>query len=64
MDFNAVDGEPVDLVFVLLLPAADEPGSLNALAGVARKLRNPNALGELRRASNRALLYTAIMRRD
>jgi nitrogen PTS system EIIA component len=64
MDFNAVDGEPVDLVFLLLLPAADEAGSLNALACVARKLRNPNALGEMRRAPNRALLYTAIMRRD
>ena len=64
LDFNAVDGEPVDLVFLLLLPAGDEAGSLNALACVARKLRNPKALAELRRASNRALLYTAVMRRD
>jgi PTS system nitrogen regulatory IIA component len=64
MNFNAVDGQAVDLVFLLLLPAGDESGSLNALSCVARKLRNPRALEELRAAANRALLYTAIMRRD
>jgi len=63
MDFNAVDGQPVDLVFLLLLPKGDESACLTALASVARKLRHPNVLGELRRASNRALLYTAIMRK-
>ena len=40
MDFDAIDGQRVDLVFVLLLPAQSQGEHLNALACVARKLRD------------------------
>ena len=41
IEFDAIDGQPVDIVFVLLLPAAAENEALGALALVARTLRSP-----------------------
>jgi PTS system nitrogen regulatory IIA component len=52
IDFDAIDGEPVDLVFLLLLPAAPEGEQLNALACVARKLRDKEVLREVRNAAH------------
>src|SRR5262245_60889009 len=40
IEFHAIDGRPVDLAFLLLLPAASQVDQLNALAAVARKLRD------------------------
>ena len=57
IDFDAVDGEPVDLVFLLLLPATSTGSELNALASVARKLRNAESAARLRRATNSAELH-------
>jgi nitrogen PTS system EIIA component len=39
LEFDAIDGRAVDIVFVLLLPANTENGQLGALAFVARSLR-------------------------
>ena len=61
IDFNAIDGEPVDLVFALLLPEKSEGGSLNALATVARKLRSTEALANLRKSKDRQELYQSIL---
>jgi nitrogen PTS system EIIA component len=59
IDFDAIDGEPVDIVFLLLLPAqSGDP--LNALASVARRLRDPESLRRLRGAADDAELYRAI----
>ena len=41
--FDAIDGKPVDVVFLLLLPTARAGEQLNALAAVARRLRDPEA---------------------
>jgi len=57
IDFDAVDGQPVDLVCLLLLSKENEGAQLNALAGIARRLRRPELLEELRRAPNRVVLY-------
>ena len=59
--FDAIDGQPVDLVFILLLPAAVEGEQLGALAGVARKLRSGDDLTKIRRAKNASELYTALV---
>src|SRR3546814_15212794 len=52
IDFNAVDGLPVDLLFVLLSPLDAGAAHLKALAGVSRMLRNDaiahRGTGELR----------------
>jgi PTS system nitrogen regulatory IIA component len=61
VEYNAIDEQPVDLVFLLLLPASSQLDQLNALAAVARRLRDPETLRRLRSASNRAELYQAIV---
>ena len=57
IEFDAIDGQAVDIVFVLLLPAAVEN---DALALVARTLRSPETLARLRRAKSMSELYSAI----
>ena len=41
IDFEALDNQPVDLVFLLLAPEAAGADHLKALARVARQLRDP-----------------------
>lgn len=60
IDFDAIDGKAVDIVFLLLLPASPEADQLVALALVARKLKAPETLSRLRRAKNTSELYAAI----
>ncbi len=60
IDFDAIDDQPVDLLFVLLLPTNSEAQQLHALACVARKLREPETLVKLRSAKTEAELYAAI----
>jgi PTS system nitrogen regulatory IIA component len=60
IDFDAIDGERVDLVFVLLLPASPDGEQLGALACVARQLRLPSVIERLRRLKQPAELYAAI----
>jgi nitrogen PTS system EIIA component len=61
IEFDAIDGQEVDIVFVLLLPAAAENGQLGPLALVARTLRAPEILARLRAAKNTSELYSAIV---
>ena len=61
IEFDAIDGQEVDIVFVLLLPAAAENGQLGPLALVARTLRPPENLARLRGAKNTSELYSAIV---
>ena len=60
IEFDAIDGQAVNLVFLLLLPAAAENGQLGALALVARTLRPPEILVRLRRAKTVSEIYSAI----
>jgi len=60
IDFDAIDGKPVDIVFLLLLPAQPPGDALNALASVARRLRDPESVRRLRNAADSAELYRAI----
>src|SRR5215468_3213090 len=61
IDFDAIDGKPVDIVFLLLLPPQPPGDALNALASVARRLRDPESVKRLRQAANDAELYGAIL---
>ena len=61
IDFDAVDGRPVDLVFLLLLPEARSGEQLNVLACVARKLRDPAAASRMRAATDTAGLYRGMI---
>jgi nitrogen PTS system EIIA component len=60
MEFDAIDGQAVDIVFLLLLPATAENGQLGALALVARTLRPSEALLRLRSAKDTSELYSAL----
>ncbi|GAB6841700.1 PTS system nitrogen regulatory IIA component [Methylorubrum rhodinum] len=59
LDFDAVDERPVDLVFLLLLPTTEGGNHLNALACVARKLRDPETAAALRGARDATGLYAS-----
>ncbi len=48
VDFEALDGQPVDLIFLLLAPEAAGADHLKALARVARLLRDPEVARKLR----------------
>jgi len=50
VDFDARDGEPVDLFFMALWPQEDTKGLLNAMSDVSRVLRGPDVLPRLRAA--------------
>ena len=58
--FDAVDGLPVDIVFLLLLPQTPGGDTLGALASIARKLRKPEIATALREARNGAEIYRAL----
>jgi nitrogen PTS system EIIA component len=58
--FDAIDGKPADIVFLLLLPWNLQHGQLNTLACAARALRNSEVLQTLRRADGRAQAYRAL----
>jgi len=60
MDFDAIDGRPVDVVFLLLLPAEPRGEQLNALACVARQLRDAQTIRDVRHAADDAALYRAV----
>ncbi len=57
IDFEAIDGKPVDIVFLLLLPTAAAGEHLNALAAVARRLRDQKVAHDLRAAPDSSSLY-------
>ena len=60
IDFDAIDGQPVDIAFALLLPTTTEGEQLGALASVARILRTPQTVAKMRKASTAAELYAVI----
>ena len=61
IDFAAIDGQPVDIVFLLLLPSAARGEQLTALASVARRLRDAQVTADLLDAADGAALYRAIV---
>jgi PTS system nitrogen regulatory IIA component len=61
LEFEAIDGQPVDVVFFLLLPGAAHGTQLNALAAVARRLRDKDTIKQLRSVADGAALYRAMI---
>ena len=52
IEFDAIDDEPVDLVFLLLAPEHASGDHLKALARISRLLREPEILQRLRDAAD------------
>jgi nitrogen PTS system EIIA component len=61
IEFDAVDGKPVDMIALLLLPDTQEGKQLGALACIARKLRDPDVLTALRHARDGGELYRRLI---
>jgi PTS system nitrogen regulatory IIA component len=60
IEFEALDEEPVDLVFVLLAPEGAGADHLKALARIARVLRDPATAGKLRATTDPSALYALL----
>lgn len=60
IDFEALDGQPVDLVFLLLAPENAGADHLKALARIARLLRDPDIIRLLRDSTDREALYAVL----
>jgi nitrogen PTS system EIIA component len=61
IDFEALDGLPVDLIFLLIAPESAGADHLKALATIARKLRNPNLAAQLRATRDASAIYSMMM---
>jgi nitrogen PTS system EIIA component len=60
IDFDALDNEPVDLIFLLLAPEHAGADHLKALARISRLLREPASIEKLRTSHDRAQLYAVL----
>ena len=60
VDFEALDSQPVDLVFLLLAPETAGADHLKALARVARLLRETDVVRKLRDSRDAEALYAVL----
>ena len=60
IDFEAMDGQPVDLVFLLLAPEGAGADHLKALARVSRLLRDRGICEKLRGADQAEAIYALL----
>ena len=60
IDFAAIDGQPVDLVFLLLMPAHAGKEHLAALAAISRRLRDRDTVRRLRAAGDAQTIYAIL----
>ncbi len=64
LDYKAIDGRPVDLVFLLLSPPGAGAEHLKALAAISRVTRDSATLERLRGARSRDALAAVLMGAD
>ena len=57
IDFDAPDGRPVDILFMLLVPEEAQQEHLNILAGIAQLLNEERFCASLRDAVDNATLF-------
>ena len=58
VDFEALDDQPVDLVFLLLAPEGAGADHLKALSRIARVLRDQDLVAKLRATESASAIYT------
>jgi nitrogen PTS system EIIA component len=59
IDFDAIDGEPVDLLFYLLVPENTIEGHLEVLRNLAERFNNNEYCANLRACSSDSALFAA-----
>jgi PTS system nitrogen regulatory IIA component len=60
IEFDAIDGKPVDLLFLLLIPA-NAADHVSALAAVSRRFRGSDLVSRLRKAPNQAVAFRLLV---
>ena len=60
IDFDAIDDQPVDLIFLLLAPEGAGADHLKALARVSRLLRDPQICQKVRGSDNAEAIYALL----
>jgi PTS system nitrogen regulatory IIA component len=60
IDFDALDGQPVDILFLLLAPEDAGADHLKALSRIARVLRQPGLVDRVRATRDAAALYAVL----
>jgi nitrogen PTS system EIIA component len=60
IEFESMDNEPVDLVFLLLAPESAGADHLKALARVSRLMRDPLTLDRLRSTKAKAAIHALL----
>ena len=60
IDFESMDGQPVDLVFLLLAPEGACADHLKALARIARLLRDQDVAKKLRASRDAQAIYSVL----
>lgn len=60
VDFDAIDDDPVDLIFLLLAPEGAGADHLKALARVSRLLRDDQVCAKLRGSDSNDALYAIL----
>ncbi|NIB41857.1 PTS IIA-like nitrogen regulatory protein PtsN [Pseudomaricurvus alkylphenolicus] len=64
VDFEAIDDQPVDILFALLVPEEAHDAHLQTLASLAERLNHPTYLEALRLAGSDSQLYEAAVSLD
>jgi PTS system nitrogen regulatory IIA component len=60
IDFESLDGQPVDLLFALIAPESAGADHLKALSIIARLLRNPATVAKIRSTRDAPALYALL----
>jgi PTS system nitrogen regulatory IIA component len=64
IDFDALDRQPVDLIFITLSPEKDVKGHLNRLAHISRLLKDKALCDRLRGADSSDAVKSILMNED
>lgn len=57
IDYDAPDGQPVDIIFAIMVPLDADHDHLSCLASIARVLSSDQLVGKLRSTHNDKVLY-------
>ena len=60
IDFDAIDGKPVDMLFLLLSPESSGADHLTALAQISRVLKNNSLVNKLREAERKEEIHALL----
>jgi nitrogen PTS system EIIA component len=60
IDFDAIDGKPIDIAFVLLIPLETSTPHVAALAAISRKFRDGTVTARMRKARTQAAAFAVL----